>query len=149
MSFPVSLREVIEEIDVPVRGTAYLSRKTGKVLFLPDDDLGLDDEDLAGDDAEELRELKEGTSSENYVEFSLHEELDEYGLMARFAAAVENAQLAARLDRALQGRGAFRRFKDVAGDHGLLDQWYEYRDRALEEEVARWLDENGIAYTRP
>ena len=150
MSPALSLREVVAEIDVPVSDcTTYVNRKTGKVVVVTEEDFQQLDDELEGDDTEDLRELREATTSEDWIAFSLHEEVDEYHLMERFAAGVEDVKVAAKLLRAIQGRGAFRYFKDTASDHGLLDEWYQYRDRALEEAVARWLDANGIEYARP
>ena len=43
--------------------------------------------------------------------------LVEYGWMTAFAVSVPDHRLRALLDIALAGRGAFRRFKRVLGDH--------------------------------
>jgi hypothetical protein len=49
--------------------------------------------------------------------------------------------------RAIQGRGAFRRFKDLAGRLGLLEAWYEHQRKQLEVIAIDWCRENGISYT--
>jgi len=155
MSAVVSLGEVVGEIDVPVSGcTTYVNRKTGEVVVVTEEDsllLGddVDEEDLPDWQAEILPKLREATTSEDYIVFSIREELDEYRLMESFALAVEDSEVSARLQRALQGRGAFRYFKDVADEHDLLEAWYEHRQRSLEEAVAGWLERNGIEFTRP
>ena len=51
------------------------------------------------------------------------------------------------LCRAIQGSGAFRRFKDGIRRHGVEQQWYTFRDRALKEEVEGWCEVNGIELT--
>jgi hypothetical protein len=48
----------------------------------------------------------------------------------------------------IRGSGAFRRFKDAIRRHGIEDEWYQFRDQALEEIAIEWLESNGIAYTK-
>lgn len=48
------------------------------------------------------------------------------------------------LDRAIRGRGAFRRFEDKVYDLGLEQKWYQYRDKAHEKIARQWCEENGI-----
>jgi hypothetical protein len=43
-------------------------------------------------------------------------------------------------------QGAFRRFKDLIHQHGIQQQWYDFRDREIECIVADWLDTHEIAY---
>lgn len=42
------------------------------------------------------------------------------------------------LDRAIRGRGAFRRFKDKLYDLELEQQWYKYCDEAYERIAREW-----------
>jgi len=43
--------------------------------------------------------------------------------MAAFAERQRDEPLRSQLERAIEGRGAFRRFRDLVFDEGLLDQW--------------------------
>jgi hypothetical protein len=56
----------------------------------------------------------------------------------------ENAQ--DRLGRAIQGRGAFRRFQDALHDRyeHLVPVWYAFRDIRSRRRVADWLADNGL-----
>jgi hypothetical protein len=57
---------------------------------------------------------------------------DRWEDMERFASRVTDEQVGRRLDDAIHGKGAFRRFKDVVLDEGLGDEWNAYADdRAL------------------
>jgi Uncharacterised protein family (UPF0158) len=53
-----------------------------------------------------------------------------YQDMADFAGGITNEHAGRRLARAIQGRGAFRRFKDELGEEypDLLPAWYAFRD---------------------
>ena len=49
--------------------------------------------------------------------------------MAEFVAGVHHRRAAELLDRAIAGRGAFRRFKDTLFEFPeLREQWFRYRD---------------------
>jgi hypothetical protein len=47
---------------------------------------------------------------------------------------------------AIQGRGAFGRFKDVLHRRGLLEEWYRYRREQLTAAAKKWLEAEGIPY---
>ena len=48
------------------------------------------------------------------------------------------------LERAIQGRGAFRRFKDKLYDLNLEQNWYDYRDSAYERIAKEWCKKYNI-----
>lgn len=48
------------------------------------------------------------------------------------------------LERAIQGRGAFRRFKDKLYDLNLEQQWYSYKDSAYERIARQWCESHKI-----
>lgn len=45
---------------------------------------------------------------------------------------------------AIQGRGAFRRFKDKLYDLNLEKQWYQYRDEAYKILARQWSERHKI-----
>jgi len=69
-----------------------------------------------------------------------------YQDMADFAEAVTDERAGRRLARAIQGRGAFRRFKDeLHEDHpDLLPAWYAFRDARARRRAVRWLADNSL-----
>ena len=48
--------------------------------------------------------------------------------------------------RTIQGRGAFRRFKDKLYDLNLEKQWYQYRDEAYEKIARQWCERHKIDF---
>ncbi|MBC8092195.1 MAG: hypothetical protein H7Y15_09710 [Pseudonocardia sp.] len=65
---------------------------------------------------------------------------ESYQDMAQFVAAVHHRRAADLLDRAIAGRGAFRRFKDTLVEFpDLRDQWFRYRDARARRRALRWL----------
>lgn len=52
--------------------------------------------------------------------------------MAAFAGRNHDAALRDRLERSIEGKGAFRRFRDIVHEEGLAQQWYAFStDRQL------------------
>lgn len=68
-----------------------------------------------------------------------------YKDMVAFIATVENQKLHTQLTRAIEGRGAFRRFKDVVErDHRVRQRWFALRDERRRERVRIALEFEGI-----
>ena len=68
--------------------------------------------------------------------------------MRRFCSTVEDDEHSMRLLNALQGRGAFRYFRDQVRGLGLRDEWECYRDEVLEQVAKGWLEGHIIPYDR-
>lgn len=64
---------------------------------------------------------------------------DGYRDMTDFADAVTDPILADRLSRALDGRGAFRRFRDTLAEDGLYPVWARFSDARLDTNTIEWL----------
>lgn len=70
---------------------------------------------------------------------------ESYREMAEFVAAVQHRRAADLLDRAITGRGAFRRFKDTLFEFPeLRDQWFRFRDARGRRRALRWLAAAGV-----
>jgi hypothetical protein len=68
-----------------------------------------------------------------------------YRDMEDFITTIKDERLQDRLWRAIRGRGAFRRFKDVLAEHFHDEQrWFEYKDARLRRRVLDWLESQGI-----
>ncbi len=69
-----------------------------------------------------------------------------YQDMADFADGISDDQGRRRLARAIQGKGAFRRFKDELHEEhpGLLQAWYAFRDARATRRALQWLADNSL-----
>ena len=69
-----------------------------------------------------------------------------YQDMADFAEAITDERAGRRLARAIQGKGAFRRFKDQlhAEDPGLLRAWYAFLVARATRRAVQWLAGNSL-----
>ena len=69
---------------------------------------------------------------------------DAYRDMVRFTESVDDPELARKLDRAIDGRGAFRHFKDVlARRPGELDDWFGFCEERQLGRARAWLARAG------
>jgi Uncharacterised protein family (UPF0158) len=66
--------------------------------------------------------------------------------MAAFAQGITDERAGRRLARAIQGTGAFRRFKDELHEEypGLLPAWYAFRDTRARRRAVQWLADNSL-----
>jgi hypothetical protein len=70
--------------------------------------------------------------------------------MAEFLETVADQRLATRLDRALGGRGAFRRFKDELADApDELARFHRFTDDRRRGRARQWLAESGLRPSVP
>jgi hypothetical protein len=80
-----------------------------------------------------------------YIRVERDDPYDDYRAMEHFIGSLQDAHLRERLWHAIQGRGAFRRFKDLLARHpNVEDEWFEFKDARLRKRVANWLDYHDI-----
>lgn len=51
-----------------------------------------------------------------------------------------------QFESAIRGRGAFRRFRNLAERLGIINEWYEYKEKAQKQLAIEWCEENGFSY---
>jgi len=64
--------------------------------------------------------------------------------MAAFAERQRDEALRQRLERAIEGTGAFHRFRDLVHDEDLADQWYAFSTDRQRGRAREFLADNGI-----
>lgn len=69
-----------------------------------------------------------------------------YQDMADFAERISDGAASRRLARAIQGKGAFRRFKNELHEEypHLLPAWYAFRDLRAKRRAVEWLVDNSL-----
>jgi Uncharacterised protein family (UPF0158) len=69
-----------------------------------------------------------------------------YQDMADFAGTITDERAGRRLGRAIQGKGAFRRFRDELHEEypDLLSAWYAFRDVRAKRRAVQWLADNSL-----
>jgi len=75
-----------------------------------------------------------------YIRVERDDPYGDYQDMERFIGTVKDERLRERLWDAIQGRGAFRRFKDLLARHPQVEEaWFEFKDARLQRRVSSWL----------
>jgi predicted nucleotidyltransferase len=93
----------------------------------------LDDEGDDGPEARGLIPIEALPSSESY------------GDLEEFVSRVRDHRARDLLERAISGRGAFRRFKDTLFEFpDLRDAWFTFHDGRMERRALEWLLEEGL-----
>ena len=106
---------------------SYLHLGTGEVLRVVD---GIADPEMHARIA----------SDAEYVRVEPVSSREQYRWMERFIPMVENEDLKQKLMRAIDGKGAFRRFKDVLmGFVQEREQWFVFRSERLRVFMEAWL----------
>lgn len=145
--------------------TAYLDTETGAVIFVEDylvDQLEelLSDEDsedieavlqaqtdLSNIDRQELLNAAriEGDADNRYRVIPKPDSRDGYQDMQEYIWSLEDEHLRELLETAIQGSGAFRRFKDVLSRYPeAQENWFRFRDERERRRMTDWLASQGI-----
>lgn len=117
--------------------TYFLDLETGESVFLADELVtGLDNEGLEDEIEENL---------ERYLRLPTKFEIHEYHIMEEFIWTLKGDR-ADKLEHAIQGRGAFRRFKDMVDRMGISQQWYDFQAEYYRKLAIEWCQEHGLEY---
>lgn len=152
MPAQVSLSRILEAIDFqPGDSVTYVSRETGEVVFVGEEEqCAAEDEGIAEDSPDWMREyvtkVRQIIHSDDYLELPTAFDINEYHIMQGFCQIQNDPAIAKRLTVAIQGRGAFRYFKDVVHEHGLADDWYQYRKGELKKIAIEWCEVHGLDF---
>jgi len=150
----VDLSELVFEMEMGdnMERSGYFDTETGAIIDMPDDIMrALDDgetESALVEWDEELAEVAEKILSDEqnrFLPIPRRESREGYEIMASFAGTVENKGFKEKISIALDGKGAFRRFRNVLNQHpDELERWYKFKDDWMRDEAIQWLLENGI-----
>ena len=81
----------------------------------------------------------------NYLRIDPVSSREQYRWMERYIPMVEDPELAAKLTQAIDGKGAFRRFKDVLMAYGPeRERWFTFRSERLRIFMEAWLNAHAL-----
>ena len=133
--------------------SCYLDIQTGEIISIPEDIIWK----LEDENAEELlndemlpdwekklipkaEEILYG-DSDRYYEIPTIPSYELYNLRVEFARNIRNDEIREKLLYALQGKGAFRRFKDVIREYPQIEkEWYEFEHNYLISQAKEWVE---------
>jgi hypothetical protein len=171
--------DLIELVDVFEMGfselTHYLDTETGKVVMVSEEtrfDLdalfreahepGSDEEPdlVAIIEAQDIPDWQkeamldaygvEVGTGRRYIEIPQDDTREAYRDMERFISTVQDERLQSLLWRAIDGRGAFRMFKDILREYPQeRERWFDFKDDLVRQRVLGWLAAEGIEPLEP
>lgn len=130
----IDLQALIDAMTLPeeVPWQSFLDLRDGAIV-----EVDLENEDERD---ETIEPSEVAADPERYLEIPRLESQEEYDIMAAFAASDDDDEVCERLGDALQGRGAFSRFRRLVDSDGeLRERWFAFRGDQLIEHARRWL----------
>ena len=132
----VKLSEIMEAIETSNEYSEnFLDCETGELVWVSEMAMT----------REEMDEIYNRLDEHGFYRLPTSFDIREYDLMRRFVSSFpEKARN--RLAKAINGKGAFGRFRDTIRQMGVDEQWYAYREAAYREKTIEWCEDNGLEY---
>ena len=122
----------------PVHSGGRIDLRTGEVWPAEAIEYAQDTGELDADDDDE--------EDDRWLSVRCQGSRDGYRDMELFAARIGDAGLGGRLERALTGRGVFRRFRDVLAESPRhLQDWYAFSEERQRGRARGWLASEGYS----
>jgi hypothetical protein len=113
---------------------SFLDRSNGQVITV-----------VAGDPEAPLRKRQIAENIHNFVRVEPASSREQYRWMERFVSSVAEPALRERLIISIDGKGAFRRFKDVLLAYPAeRERWFSYRADLLHWHIHNWLKDSEV-----
>ena len=152
MPVTVSLKEVVDALDLPDDWSTYVDAQTGEVITISGEAAELaEDEDLDGEEipewqTDQIEDARKVRNSDRYLRLPDKFDVHEWDIMRRFSETRTRPRQRNELLDSIHGTGAFRFFNSTIRRLGIEKEWYRYRDSTLMEIAKNWLRGNGLAY---
>ena len=136
INMKVKLSDIITAIEMTDQYSEnFLDRETGEIVWISDMAMTSDEKEEACEQLDEHGFYRLPTSFD----------IREYDMMEEFTLALPEPARS-RLESAIRGKGAFRRFKDTIRRLGVDRQWYEFQSAGYKQKAIEWCRENGLEY---
>jgi len=113
---------------------SYLDFTSGRILTI-----------TTGDPEAVLNRQNVSDNIRNFLRIEPASSREQYRWMERFVGSVADEPLRERLIISIDGKGAFRRFKDVLLAYPAeRERWFSYRADLLHWHIAQWLEQHEI-----
>ncbi len=113
---------------------SYLDLSTGRVITI-----------TSGDPEAVLNRQLVSDNIRNYLRVDPASSREQYRWMEKFVGSVTDEPLRERLIISVDGKGAFRRFKDVLLAYPAeRERWFSYRAELLHWHIQQWLEQHDI-----
>ena len=131
----VKLVDIIEALQETSQEIDFYYNPDNKEIFMSN--IG-DYEDLNEDELDELFAKS--------IMLPTRYEINEYSMMESFIETIDDKTIHNQLLIAINGPGAFRRFKDTCLNFDIIEKWYKFRDEKYKKIAIDWCNKNNIDY---
>ena len=132
----VKLSAIVDAIEMMDQYSEYfLDKETGEMEWVSD---------MSMTQAEQ-EEVYDRLDEHGFYRLPTSFDIRDYDIMEDFVDTLSGSAHD-RLANAIQGKGAFRRFKDAVIRLGIDQDWYDFQSDAYKRKAARWCEDNDIEY---
>ncbi|RWX48416.1 hypothetical protein VT98_11541 [Candidatus Electrothrix communis] len=149
----VKIAQIADALQMQIdESSAYLNTADGEVYIVSNEELSAAEEgeppieDFPEWQQEAVKIAQQIINDDHYIALPTKYDIHEYAIMEEFCDSVADQKVSDALQIAIQGKGAFRRFKDACHRFEISDQWYSYQTEALKEIAVSWCQENDLEY---
>jgi len=150
----IKLDDIIEALELDFNELNYFYDVANRcVVMITDEEFGYAEGEKALSnlpewqrESVELAEKIMYSSIDEFIRLPDKHDLNEYRIMEHFIRTLELGQVRDELWNAIEGKGAFRRFKNQVIYYALDQEWYKYRDEAFMTFAKEWCESYNIVY---
>jgi hypothetical protein len=148
----VKIKKIVDELEMIFdEHSSYFNTTDGEVYTVSNEELSAAEEedpleDIPDWQQDNIRVAQSIISEDYYIELPSKFDIHEYAIMEEFCYTIEDSNISDALQISIQGRGAFRRFKDACLRFNIVEQWYSYKTKALKEVAISWCNDNNLEF---
>ncbi|MDO5398743.1 MAG: UPF0158 family protein [bacterium] len=139
MKHVLNLQDLIDQMDIQFdECDTYIDKETMCLISIMDDKIYGTEDIIDYDEFEELY-------GDRFIAIPNKYDINEYSIMEDFIETLPDS-LQHDFYYAINGKGAFRRFKNLAIRKNVEKQWYEFKEQKLKQIAIEWCLDNDIEY---
>jgi hypothetical protein len=154
----IKIKDISDAMDIiSDEMPSFLNKDSGAIVSIHqdvltavydgDDEGAKEEAEMLGGTEGDIKTAKEIAAEESrWVLLPAKEEINDWEIMRDFCESMENESVRGALFSAIQGSGAFRRFRDTCTRLGVLDKWYEFKDRQYLAFAKQWCEDNSVEW---
>jgi len=150
----IKLEDVIESLELEFEEYKYYYHvASDSIIMLSNEEISYAEDGIDPKEAPEWQrenillayEFCE-SSYDEFIALPDRYDVNEYQMIENFIKTIKNGKIRGVLWNAIDGKGAFRRFKDALNYNGIQDDWYDYEAAQYKEIATLWCEANNIEY---
>lgn len=151
----VKLDAIIEVLELmSFESQSYLRLSDGEVYTISEEEWYAAEDDSSLDMYPEwqqesikiAQEIVNDIDNNNFIPLPSKSDRNDYDTMKEFCYTFKDSDVSRALLNAIQGKGAFSRFKDTCFRLNIMDKWNSFHEESIRKLAIEWCKENNIQY---